>query len=78
MVFTDLEGFTAFTARQGDEAALALLQDHYREAGPVIRREGGRLVKHIGDGLLCIVSGIRRAVSGPRCISSTPRPSLSG
>jgi adenylate cyclase len=53
VVFTDLEGFTAFTDRHGDEAALALLRDHHREAGPIIRREGGRIVKHIGDGMLC-------------------------
>jgi adenylate cyclase len=66
VVFTDLEGFTDFTARRGDEAALALLRDHYREAGPVVRREGGRIVKHIGDGLLCTFSdpqgGLRAAV----------------
>lgn len=66
VVFTDLEGFTSFTDRHGDEAALALLRDHQREAGPVIRREGGRIVKHIGDGLLCTFpdpqGGIRAAV----------------
>ena len=53
VVFTDLEGFTTYTAEHGDEAALALLQEHHREAGPVVRREGGRIVKRIGDGLLC-------------------------
>ena len=53
VLFTDLEGFTAFTAQRGDEAALALLRDHQRAAGPVVRRGGGRIVKHIGDGLLC-------------------------
>lgn len=75
VVFTDLEGFTAFTSRQGDEAALALLQDHYREAGPVIRREGGRLVKHIGDGLLCTFpdpqGGLRAAVN---LLDAAPEP----
>ncbi len=75
VVFTDLEGFTAFTARQGDEAALALLQDHHREAGPIVRRSGGRIVKHIGDGLLCTFpdaqSGVRAAVE---LIDSAPEP----
>jgi adenylate cyclase len=75
VVFTDLEGFTAFTARQGDEAAVALLQDHQREAGPIIRREGGRIVKHIGDGLLCTFAdprgGLRAAVG---LLDSAPEP----
>jgi adenylate cyclase len=52
VVFTDLEGFTAFTAQQGDDAASRLLLDHQRAVGPVVRRRGGRLVKHLGDGLL--------------------------
>jgi adenylate cyclase len=75
VVFTDLEGFTAFTARQGDEAAVALLQDHQREAGPVIRREGGRIVKHIGDGMLCTFpdpqGGLRAAVA---LLDTAPEP----
>lgn len=75
VVFTDLEGFTAFTDRHGDEAALALLQDHHRIAGPMIRREGGRIVKHIGDGLLCTFNdpqgGLRAAVE---LLDSAPEP----
>ena len=75
VVFTDLEGFTAFTDREGDEAALTLLQDHHREAGPVVRREGGRIVKHIGDGLLCTFAdpagGLRAAVG---LLDAAPEP----
>jgi len=52
IVFTDLEGFTRFTAREGDAAARELLDQHHRAVGPVIRSRGGRLVKKIGDGLL--------------------------
>jgi class 3 adenylate cyclase len=75
VVFTDLEGFTAFTDRHGDAAALALLQDHHREAGPIVRREGGRIVKHIGDGLLCTFAspqgGLRSAVA---LLDAAPEP----
>lgn len=75
VVFTDLEDFTAFTARQGDEAALTLLQDHHREAGPTVRRNGGRIVKHIGDGLLCTFpearDGLRAAVE---LLDTAPEP----
>ncbi|MCI3949462.1 MAG: putative adenylyl cyclase class-3/4/guanylyl cyclase [Acidimicrobiales bacterium] len=52
VVFTDLEGFTAFTAANGDEAASRLLTEHLQAAGPVVRSRGGRLVKRLGDGLL--------------------------
>lgn len=52
VVFTDLEGFTRFTAKQGDEAASQLLATHHQAVGPVVRSRGGRTVKRLGDGLL--------------------------
>jgi adenylate cyclase len=52
VAFTDIEGFTAFTAQEGDEAASRLLADHYRETGPVVRSRGGHISKRLGDGLL--------------------------
>jgi adenylate cyclase len=52
VAFTDIEGFTAFTSREGDEAASELLAAHYREVGPVIRSRGGHITKRLGDGLL--------------------------
>lgn len=75
VVFTDLEGFTSYTAEFGDEAALALLREHHRVAGPIIRREGGRIVKRLGDGLLCTFSkpqgGLRAAVA---LLGTAPAP----
>ncbi|HMC39923.1 MAG TPA: adenylate/guanylate cyclase domain-containing protein [Acidimicrobiales bacterium] len=75
VLFTDLEGFTPYTASHGDEAARALLRDHQRVAGPVVRREGGRIVKHIGDGLLCTFplpqGGLRAAVA---LLETAPEP----
>ncbi len=38
VVFTDLEGFTAYTDTQGDAVALKLIQDHHRAGGPVVRQ----------------------------------------
>src|SRR4051794_7711809 len=52
IVFTDLEGFTCFTAQRGDEAATALLNEHHRVVGPIVRSRGGKIVKRLGDGLL--------------------------
>jgi class 3 adenylate cyclase len=53
VVFTDLEGFTAYTDANGDAAAIALIDAHNALAAPVVRRWNGRIVKHLGDGLLC-------------------------
>jgi adenylate cyclase len=52
VVFTDLEGFTRFTAEHGDDEASRLLTSHHRATGPVVRSRGGRVVKRLGDGLL--------------------------
>jgi len=52
IAFTDIEGFTAYTAREGDEAASQLLAEHYRQTGPVVRSRCGHISKRLGDGLL--------------------------
>lgn len=66
LAFTDLEGFTGYTAEHGDAAALELLAEHHRVVGPVVRRWGGRIVKRLGDGLMLSFTepafGIRAAV----------------
>lgn len=52
VMFTDLEGFTRFTSDQGDEVAAALIAEHQKVVGPLVRSRGGRIVKHLGDGLM--------------------------
>ena len=51
IVFTDIVGFTDFTATRGDAEALQLLavQDRLVQA---VLPDGARIVKEIGDGLL--------------------------
>ena len=62
VVFTDLEGFTRFTERNGDAAASELLHEHHRIVGPIVRSRGGRTVKRLGDGLLLTFSEPEAAV----------------
>lgn len=62
IVFTDLEGFTRFTSREGDDAARSLLDRHHKSVGPLIRSRGGRIVKKIGDGLLLTFTAPEAAV----------------
>lgn len=40
VVFTDIEGFTRYTSRNGDESALRLLAEHHRLAHRRRRRHG--------------------------------------
>jgi adenylate cyclase len=62
VAFTDLEGFTRYTAASGDEAASQLLADHHRTMGPIVRSRGGRIVKRLGDGLLLTFNAPEAAV----------------
>jgi len=75
VAFTDLEGFTSYTESHGDSAAVTLIDGHHRAAGPVVRRWRGRVVKHLGDGLLCTFpdaeGGIRAALE---LVAAAPSP----
>jgi len=62
VVFTDLEGFTAFTAAAGDEAAIRLLEAHYRAVDILVHSRGGRVVKRLGDGHLATFDTPQAAV----------------
>ena len=62
LVFTDLEGFTRYTARNGDDAASALLAEHNLAVGPIVRGRGGRVVKRLGDGLMLAFADAAAAV----------------
>ena len=64
VVFTDLEGFTSYTAGHGDEAALDLLADHHLVIGPIVRSRGGKVVKRLGDGLMLSFPSAEAAVHG--------------
>ncbi len=76
IVFTDLEGFTRFTSRHGDDAALALLADHHRVIGPVVRSRGGRVVKRLGDGLMLSFPSAESAVMAALELIEVPPEAL--
>ena len=75
VAFTDLEGFTPFTDTHGDSAAAAMISEQNRAADPIVRRWHGRVVKHLGDGLLCTFpdanGGIRAALE---LLETSPSP----
>lgn len=75
VVFTDLEGFTRFTARNGDEAALKLLAQHHRITAPIVRKWGGRVVKTLGDGLMLVFPTSSSAIyAALELVPTAPEP----
>ena len=75
VVFTDLEGFTAFTRREGDGAASRLLGGHYAEVDDIVAGRGGRVVKRLGDGHLLTFPQPRAAVlAGLDLLEAPPAP----
>jgi class 3 adenylate cyclase len=61
IVFTDLVGFTEFTALSGDDAALELLSAQDRLVDAVLPPRA-RVVKELGDGLLLYFADSAEAV----------------
>lgn len=49
--FTDLVGSSELFSRIGDAAAYQLVREHFAEAGEIIRRHRGSIVKTMGDGV---------------------------
>jgi class 3 adenylate cyclase len=75
VMFTDLEGFTSYTASHGDGAASALLASHHRGVTPIVRGRGGQIVKRLGDGLLLTFRTAESAVlTGLDLTASAPAP----
>ena len=51
-LFTDLVGFTALTASQGDDRAADVALEFYERVRPLLARHGAEQVKAIGDALM--------------------------
>ena len=64
ILFTDLEGSTDLTQRLGDEGAMRLQRIHDRIIRDALEREGGREVKHTGDGIMASFSSVQAALAG--------------
>lgn len=61
LAFTDIVGFTEFTANEGDERALELLDIQSEAVRAHLDRED-RIVKELGDGLLVWFDDANRAI----------------
>ncbi len=62
LVFTDLVGFSEWSLRAGDDAALKLLRRVTQVAEPPMLEAGGRIVKRMGDGAMAVFTDPATAV----------------
>jgi class 3 adenylate cyclase/pimeloyl-ACP methyl ester carboxylesterase/DNA-binding winged helix-turn-helix (wHTH) protein len=62
VLFTDIVSSTASTQRLGDAAAQALLRLHNAIVRSALARNGGREVKHTGDGIMASFASPSRAL----------------
>jgi class 3 adenylate cyclase len=63
VLFADISGSTALYEERGDARARELIATRVDEMRTAIRREGGRVVKSLGDGILSVFPEPGRAVS---------------
>jgi class 3 adenylate cyclase/ADP-ribose pyrophosphatase YjhB (NUDIX family) len=68
VLFTDIVNSTSTNVSIGDIPWLNLLKDHDRIALRVVSRHGGRIVKHMGDGLLALFASVGDAVDAAKSI----------
>ncbi len=67
VLFTDMVASTEQLAQRGDAAWRRVLDDHDRSADRIVAEFRGRVISHIGDGMLAMFDGPARAV---RCAAA--------
>ncbi len=79
VLFTDLVGFTSFNQSEGDEAALAVLDQQTRLMTDALAgRPGTRIVKELGDGLLVWCDAAAHAVVSAGALLTAVREARAG
>ena len=62
VLFTDLAGYTARVSRADRESLRKILEEHHGMVEPVVLRNGGRIVKNLGDSYMCLLNSATDAV----------------
>jgi class 3 adenylate cyclase len=74
ILFTDVEGSTAFLTRMGDAVGNQVMAAHERLVIEQVARHDGRHIKSLGDGCLAVFASPRRAVE---CAVAVQRAAMS-
>ena len=61
ILITDLEGFTEFTSRISKDAFSEFVRRHEEKISEIVGGMGGKVVKFLGDGSICIFRSLERA-----------------
>jgi class 3 adenylate cyclase len=72
IAFTDIVGFTEFTATEGDRRALEVLDEQRRIVDELMPADG-RVVKELGDGLLIWIDAAQSALVFSRDVQGAVR-----
>ena len=76
ILFTDLVGSTAMFDRRGDDAANAVMREHFGALREAVSLHGGREIKSTGDGLMVVfpsaVAAVRCAIDMQRATAAMP------
>lgn len=62
VLFSDVKGYTSHSAAQPRATMLDIVRRHRECAFPAVKEHGGRVVKQMGDGILCTFDGATDAV----------------
>ena len=73
IVFIDVCDSTGIFERQGDLQARSLIQAFLIDCAAVVETDGGRVVKSLGDGLMCTFAGAEGALTGARAVQRLAR-----
>ncbi len=68
IMFTDIEGSTAVSTSRGDQAAMELVRQHDQIVMSALTDNGGRVIKHTGDGIFASFTSALRALESSMAI----------
>lgn len=71
IMFTDCEGTTQLVEALGDQQSYELLHEHLRRARDAVTRNGGTVLKNLGDGLMASFESVADAVDAAIAIKRT-------
>ncbi len=78
VMFSDIRGFTSYTAQRGDRAAYRLTQTHESLLKERIEERGGIVVKTLGDGVMAAFAEPVQGIQAARAIQEAIRAHNTG
>ncbi len=74
ILVTDLEGFSGLSYQTNREILENFLNEHRKRVEEIISKHGGRIIKALGDGFLCIFDTVTEAVHAGKSLQEFSIP----